>query len=425
MTRTKPTQRTHVPKPTKAQKALDRGQAMTDVAAAERAMVRTAQRAVTEDKRAKATHSCDERIKASMALQANPFDSELALPVVNCNNVPSLEQTPIRMTSTGELNVQPNAGVQITLMPGHNGVNPEAPEDPSAFHCSLAKGVGTELFTWGPLQVPNVPVIEPLAGFIEPVGLNAAIADLSAVNLVAAGLRWDNPAPYQGASSGPTTDNTHHSRWQVTGIGIRLINETEIDKRGGKVLSVAPDKPFNSSTQKSFQRFKSALPTTDANTGTYEVSVALRQLDMAMWHPYNAGAVSQSIQDASLHLFISNPTTSVQVYSYQIVMTFALAGTSLRMVTQPHLTYPSDALVVKPAQEIMQTHAHSAHDSVAVANSVSAHLSRATAQVAGKFRTSAGSFVHQLYKGALRLPRIGRHMVRSIAMLTDPISKLL
>jgi len=385
-----------------------------------RRMTKVQQKAVTEDRRPHPGAS--DRVRKSMALQADPFESELCSPVVNNNLVPSLFQSNIRLTSTGQVNVSANSTIHMGLMPGHNGEAPEAPMDASANHCRLVQGSGPDPFVWGPLGVQNTPFIVPLAGFISNnLAAGTSLNDLSGLDLSTRGLPWDNAAPYIANTSSPSADNTDHSRWQVTGIAIRVMNTTQTDTRGGDVVTVAPVKPFSSAVERDFTRFPSRRATTDANFGTHEVSVALRQTDMAMWHPYNGGSFSNQIKACALHIFFRNPTASAQTYTYQIAFTWALAGTSLMMVSTPTITYPTDADLVKPAQELMQESAHSAHDGPTVVDVVAAGLSGAKrmASKTPSFVTSAGHFIHEVYGrlGGLKgLPAIGAQILKNISI---------
>lgn len=281
-------------------------------------------------------------------LLADPFDRPSGFCPVNYNPAPSFIQSLARTTVTNlSCSVPLSTTTQITLYPGHytpatvgQMVNSGGSEmDGVSYHAQtyVVNGVRHVL---GPMNaasgVGNLTAsIGSITGNINPGEV------IGNTNATGTALLYDVNLPYivdmgLSASGG-------HARWQLVSMGIRIHNLTPEINRGGNIISVQPN---NSSTIVSGNQSTLEVYPTFHDWGVGDDGVQItwipRAQDLAFWHNelQTASAPGSSAIKAPAMMVFLNAGATNQVYSYEIVCHWQLAGTYLNQVGGPSLHHP-------------------------------------------------------------------------------------
>lgn len=307
------------------------------------------------------------RLGNYVRLLARPFDAEPARCPVNYNPVPSIGILPAITTHSGAYSVAAGTTSQFCLFTGGTrSLSMDGPSYHSAVLARTASGIN-----FAPAPVLSSGGTECGAG-IETVGLTVgAVAHLcNTANDY--GVFWDRALPFQGNS----TIGGEHLRWKCVAVGVRIENETPVSLRGGDVTSAMPNShisPAEFATQNKFNQFGTFRVHTEANRGMLEISWIPRPEFLAFWHSITSTSIT-SMENASIFVWLNNPTANVQNYRVQMIYHWEFAGVHVQSMSQPAILQPQDRNVLEPTFTIARYTGPTAAALPRIASGVAAHM---------------------------------------------------
>lgn len=329
---------------------------------------------------------------------ARPFEVSGVFCPVNYNPAPSFIQSTARTTSTNlNLLVTANTTTSILLWPGHA---------PPPTHASSSVGAGDSLDAvsyhandvFVGAQTPATTYVVGPMNKHDNVGDKTAIIGVvttgstfgNTTGNIAGGtstiMPWDVPLPY--TTNSVLSGGGGHSRWQLVSMGVRIHNMTPELYRGGSVISVQPNNSMTVSSLSVSQSTFTNYPTFhDWGVGDgkgVEISWIPRAQDLAFWHGFEAvatgGYPDADMQGPAIMIFLNAPSgASAQVYTYEVVCNWQLAGTYLNAVGGPAAHYPELKPTVEKTVSVMLNTSPSATHAPRVAEAVSSDSGTASA----------------------------------------------
>jgi hypothetical protein len=223
-------------------------------------------------------------------------------------------------TTTGQSSFSQATGtMQFCFFPGHN--TSDGDDYGVARHSNkIAVGVTPTSYIVGPM--------DSTAGTVSLNGVKSGIALGTAqynVNTSAsAALTWDVGLPMTCEAT-----NTGHTRWRLVSMGVRFVNTTATESRAGSVVTVCPE------TRESFA--DGIDQELFAKYSTFEIHEVNKPIEVS-WVPRSAdfGYVSTSatagtnVFEAGLFVWVNNPHTVAQTYSWELVCNWEIAGSSVK-----------------------------------------------------------------------------------------------
>jgi hypothetical protein len=319
---------------------------------------------------------------------SRPFDFEGYFCPINYNPVPSFIQSTARTTSTNlNFTVGTASGVQMVLFPGHGQIADSvgsvmqgaAAMDGVAYH-GMDQVIGNAVapashYVPGPMnKTDNISTKVAVAGFVTTTALNVTAAASNTASSSA--LTWDVSLPYVSVTNG-TNVAGHHSRWQLTAMGIRIHNVSPEIYRGGTVITVQPTNNYHPGAATSLNLLE-AFPTfKDHGVGEdVEVSWIPRAEDLAFWHGADSevtGHADPYIRNPGMLIFFENATGSTQSYTYEVVCHWQLSGTYLNPVGGPAPHAPEVKPAVEKTLSFLQNNSHTARQAVDIVSKAVSH----------------------------------------------------
>jgi len=248
----------------------------------------------------------------------------------------------------GADSVSANRTTQFTFMPGHaklatpvvgnaggTVVSAVTDMDEVAYHYLFQTFPGPITLCWGPVP------------FIDPFGVTRVAVCCAQDNDIATGttvttsaasvpIGWNATVPFTG-----DLRTEGHTRVKLLSMGIRFVNTTPEQFRGGSFVSW---QPVTVTDIQSPQTSNTINPSwKDHGPDGCEVTWIPRMRDLAYWHPSTASVAAAGVPAAPLTdtalagpgvvVCINNPTSSVQTYDMECVAHWEISGFSVQTIS--------------------------------------------------------------------------------------------
>lgn len=308
---------------------------------------------------------------------ADPFTSEPQKCPVNFNPMPTLQTTTMRTTVTSKVAIPATNNYQLCLFPGHTRLVDNDEMDGPSYHQNW-QIVGANFYPVGPMRyadagaVVRSPIIGVAshangAGYGGQIGPNSVNIDTSvaSANYSSNPLFYDVAVPFTGSPK-----DGFHTRFKLTALSIRFLNESPELNRGGTFYSV---QPLNSVAFSAINQY--ALYPTFHDHGICDekegrVSWIPRVQDLAFYHPGASTSYTNSVSDAGIIVWFVNNTGFVQNISFEIVCHWEVGGQNLQTMSTSAVQMPSDNNIVSPTLSYLQQASHTATPAPRVAEVV-------------------------------------------------------
>jgi len=329
-----------------------------------------------------------QRLQQYVDSLANPWAGTGSRNPINYNPVPTMMTSCATTTNTlTDLAVATGTTTEITLFAGHGVQSQVYAMDGTAYHAQqqgMGTG-GTTPYTIGPVPVYDsitTQTLQPTNGVITS-GLtlgnyapsSTSIFSLPLNNTIGGG--YDQALPYTGVAG-----QMGHTRWKLVSMGFRIICTTPLVYRGGDIAYVQPsqsDNPYYDTsvnqTQVQFADYPSYTITQAENLGELKISWIPKPEDCAFWHTTSTGgtpadSINGYLSDVAIRIWINNPTTYQQIYSFQVVMNWEMGGQNLVTLSSPKALQPADKNIVEPLLEVMRFSSKSATTAPSIAKAL-------------------------------------------------------
>jgi len=366
----------------------------------------------------KATAQAAKHVKLTARLQqyvdslANPWGGTGSRNPVNYNPVPTMMSSTATTTNTATAYaVAGNTTAEITLFGGHGNASSINAMDGPAYHAQL-QGINVDNYAVGPLAVVDslVPLTyNPTCGVVTTLTLGQYASVSNTVASLPLSLEllggYDQTLPFMAASG-----NAGHTRWKLVSMGIRIINITALGNRTGDVTWVQPSNSDNpalqalGSVQTVFADLPSYTISQAANLGELKITWIPKPEDCAYWHCTSLATASVPVDvanvnltDVGIRIWLNNPSTLQQNYSWQVTCNWELAGYNLLTLASPKALQPADKNTIEPMLEVMRFASNSASSAPGIAKTIVDTLS----PIASEVGTAAISQLGKLAGGAL------------------------
>jgi hypothetical protein len=366
----------------------------------------------------KATAQAARHVKLTARLQqyvdslANPWGGTGSRNPVNYNPVPTMMSSTATTTNTvTSYQVAGTTTAEITLFGGHGNASSINAMDGPAYHAQL-QAINVDNYAVGPLAVFDslVPLTyNPTCGVVTTLTLGQYASVSNTVASLPLALQllggYDQTLPFTAASG-----NSGHTRWKLVSMGIRIINITALGNRTGDVTWVQPSNSDNpalqalGSVQTVFADLPSFTISQAANLGELKITWIPKPEDCAYWHctsPATASVpvdvVNANLTDVGIRIWLNNPSTLAQNYSWQVTCNWELAGYNLLTLASPKALQPADKNTIEPMLEVMRFASNSASSAPGIAKTIVDTLS----PIASEVGTAAIGQLGKLAGGAL------------------------
>jgi len=367
----------------------------------------------------KATAQAAKHVKLTARLQqyvdslANPWGGTGSRNPVNYNPVPTMmSSTATTTNTTTAYAVAGTTTVEITLFGGHGNASSINAMDGPAYHAQLQNINTADSYAIGPLAVYDslVPTTyNPTCGVVTTLTLGQYASVSNTIASLPLSLEllggYDQTLPFVGASG-----NAGHTRWKLVSMGIRIINITALGNRTGDITWVQPSTSDNpalqalGSVQTVFADLPSYTISQAANLGELKITWIPKPEDCAYWHCTSTASaavpvdvVNSNLTDVGIRIWLNNPSTLSQNYSWQVTCNWELAGYNLLTLASPKALQPADKNTIEPMLEVMRFASNSASSAPGIARTIVDTLS----PIASEVGTAAISQLGKLAGGAL------------------------
>jgi hypothetical protein len=295
-----------------------------------------------------------DRLMAYARAIVDPFNRSPVQAPVNHNNVPTMNTTCARTSSTYITFIVPAGQVrQLSLFlhgngsEGGSGVETMTPHTFGCARQAVGGGGALTAYCFGPM---NTPTVTALSGVLHK-GLLVGESTVSTTGGALgdnAPVFWDSPLPYL------MSDDQDNVRFQPTALGLRAFNVTEQTARGGSVTSYIPQHRIDVTGTATKLQTNYAKYTTFRIHGVCDEGLELiavpRGLDEAFWAFNNQQ--SSHISDASMLVWFNNSASVPQTFIVEIAAHWEIGGNALANITRAKVNHPANENVNKPAREV-------------------------------------------------------------------------
>lgn len=312
-------------------------------------------------------------MKYWMKSLSQPFRYPEPICPVGYNPVPSVFKTTARTTTTSlTRSVAQGTATNIILFPGHGSsriANSGSPGpgsvqysqmDAVAFHSQgLRVGDPSVVYSLGPIGYTGSD-FQPINAILQA---NVAPGSIAATNTALGSyvaLPYDINLPYNLGTT-YLADGGHHARWQLTSMGIKVVNTTPEISRGGSVITFMPTNASRLPDGAGALQKCTVFPTFFDHGPTMKptgegVSWIPRPNDVGFWHTIaDSGIIAQSeLRDVALFAALTAPAAAAQTYDIEIVYNWQLSGTFVQSISSPNPTRNEHLPGVSTALQVAQ-----------------------------------------------------------------------
>jgi hypothetical protein len=220
--------------------------------------------------------------------------------------------------------------------------------DPQSFHAFSSRIGGATVgndYVVGPMKGNIVP--RQAVGYVT-TGLSMGYAAAVLNTTASKAIINDVPLPFTAIEG-----DGAHSRWRLISAGVRLWNTSDEGTRGDSCQYVQPPTTVdtNFTEQKNFSVFSPNYNMTrkmDSDDGL-EVVWIPRPQDLGYWHQEDSVSADDVPWNAGLRIFLTTNNNSAQVYRYQIVCHWEIAGSHLAQLQNATATAANSESIVQTA----------------------------------------------------------------------------
>ncbi len=318
-----------------------------------------------------------DRLQNWLEALARPFDMDPQKCPVNFNPMPTLQTTVMRTTVTEKIAINAGQNFQYVLFPGHTAPVDADELDGPSYHQNWQALPAGAVYPVGPMQYADAGSVlrSPIIGvktWIAGAGGGGTISSGVCQDTSSTGgaytnqpIVYDVAVPFTGSAK-----NGYHTRYKLTAMSVKFLNETPEVNRGGNYYSV---QPLNSVSFPAINQY--ALYTTfhdhglcDQKEGT--VSWIPRVQDLSFYHPSASTSYTIGIGSAGIILWFVNNTAYNQNLSIEVVCHWEVGGQNLQTMATAASQMPSDNNVVTPTISYLQQGSHTAAPAPRVAEVV-------------------------------------------------------
>lgn len=337
---------------------------------------------------------------------ADPFSSDPQKCPVNFNPMPTLQTTTMRTTSTTKVVVSSLNNFQLCLYPGHTlPVDADEIDGPSYHHNwqiigSLVKPVGPMRYldaasnSQDPVGGVYSYITNSAGGGGGGIMSNSVCTDTSVSTAPYTNLPvyYDTAVPFTGLAK-----NGYHTRYKLTAMEVRFLNETVEVNRGGTFYTVQPLNTIAFSSINQYAIYPTFRDHGLCDTREGRVSWIPRVQDLSFWHPGASNvAATNSVTNAGILLWFVNSTAFTQNLAVEVVYHWEVGGSNLQTMSTSAVQMPSDANVVSPTISFLQQGSHTAAPAPRVAETVATASSPWADSALGKAAQAAGKVAKEV-----------------------------